>query len=202
MEAVGSEVNCSKRFFTRVCHSTEQVKRKQMSKQKLIIMRHAKSDWASGASTDFDRPLASRGNRDAPRMGGWLKENGLIPDVFLSSTALRARQTSSMVAEIIGFPERDIICCGDIYAASLAALLGVIDRYSASNADMLLVGHNPGLDSLLEYLCLDPLTYTDSGKLMTTAAIAVLNFTGDRISTGQGQGQLADLLRPKDIKHK
>ena len=62
----------------------------------LLLMRHAKSSWGDPTIKDHDRPLNNRGKKDAPRMGKLLKENNLIPDIILSSTAKRAEMTQSL----------------------------------------------------------------------------------------------------------
>ena len=166
---------------------------------KLIIMRHAKSDWSTDASTDFDRPLSSRGDRDAPRMAGWLADQGLVPGLILCSPALRTKQTVLAVVEKLRIPEQEIVWEQKIYEASLSQLLDVLDRYSAAANSVLLVGHNPGLDSLLEYLSDTPPVYR-RGKLMTTAAIAVLGFGDQGISTREHSARLEMLVRPKDLE--
>jgi phosphohistidine phosphatase SixA len=59
--------------------------------RRLVLLRHAKSDWPDVA--DQDRPLAKRGRRDAPAVGRWLGQSGYAPDAVICSTALRARET-------------------------------------------------------------------------------------------------------------
>ena len=68
----------------------------------LLILRHAKSSWQNNDLSDHDRPLNPRGQRDAPDVGKRLRNEGLIPDAVLSSTAKRARQTAEAVAEESG----------------------------------------------------------------------------------------------------
>ena len=82
-------------------------------------MRHAKSDWSTSASNDFDRPLSRRGDRDAPRMAAWLAQQSLLPDIIISSPALRTKQTVLAVVEKLGIPEQEIIWEASIYEASL-----------------------------------------------------------------------------------
>ena len=65
----------------------------------LLILRHAKSSWKDPDLDDHDRPLNKRGRRDAPRMGRLLRKEDLLPDLILSSTAVRARMTAEMVAD-------------------------------------------------------------------------------------------------------
>ena len=167
-------------------------------KHNLIIMRHAKSDWSTSASSDFDRPLSRRGVRDAPRMAAWLADQELVPDMIISSPALRTKQTVLAVAEKLDIPEQDIIWDGAIYEASLDQLLQVLDKYSTAADSLLLVGHNPGLDYLVEYLS-DRQPEYRRGKLMTTAAVAVLDYGDNGISTREHSARLAMLVRPKDI---
>src|SRR5579859_3831085 len=64
--------------------------------RRLILLRHAKSDWPEGP--DLDRPLAKRGRRDAPRIGRWLRAHGFVPDVVICSAARRTRETWALVA--------------------------------------------------------------------------------------------------------
>lgn len=161
-------------------------------------MRHAKSDWSTPAASDFDRPLSRRGDRDAPRMAAWLAEQALAPDLLLSSPALRTKQTVLAVAEKLSIPEREIVWEPEIYEASLDQLLDVLDRYASAAGNVLLVGHNPGLDYLVEYLSNTPPLYR-RGKLMTTAAVAILDFGDQGISTREHSAMLEMLVRPKDL---
>lgn len=170
-----------------------------MQKHKLIIMRHAKSDWATHASGDFERPLAERGKKDAPRMGLWLAQQVFIPEIIISSPALRAKQTTMAVADKIDMPVERLNWESGIYAASLDDLLSVLDEYSYQANTLLLVGHNPGLDYLLEYLSKTQPDYNQSGKLMTTAAVAVLDFGDNKISTRINSAKLELLIRPKEL---
>jgi len=170
----------------------------QTTKHKLIIMRHAKSDWAGSVASDFDRPLAQRGERDAPRMGAWLAVQGLIPGLIVSSPAQRARQTVLRVVEKLRIQEQDIIFEQELYMATLTTLLEVINKYRSRAETLMLIGHNPGLDSLVEYLSDRRPDYRD-GKLMTTATVAVFGFSATGITTNKQGARLEHLIRPKDL---
>ena len=74
----------------------------------LLILRHAKSSWKFPDLSDHDRPLNRRGKQDAPRMGRLLKEKGLVPDLVISSTATRAKDTATAVAKHSGYKGRKI----------------------------------------------------------------------------------------------
>ena len=95
-------------------------------------------------------------------------------------------------------PEHEVIWEPAIYAASLDQLLEVLDRYACAADRVLLVGHNPGLDSLVEYLA-DKRPEYRNDKLMTTAAVAVLDFGDAGISTRAHSARLETLVRPKDL---
>lgn len=165
----------------------------------LIIMRHAKSDWGTGYNSDFDRPLAKRGTRDANRMGDWLAEQAIIPDIIIASPAVRAKQTASIVAEHLNVKEHSIIWDEDIYEAALSDLIRVIERHSTGHMKVLLIGHNPGLDKLLCYLSDSEPELTSSGKLLTTCAVAILDFDAGQFNINDHAAKLSVLIRPKEL---
>ena len=170
-----------------------------MGDHRLIIMRHGKSDWSEAGQADFDRPLARRGARDVPRMAAWLAENGLVPDRIIASPALRARQTAEAVAMEIGFNAGNITWDERIYANSLTDLLAVVSDGCSNAACVMIIGHNPGLDALLEHLSATPPSLNEEGKLLTTAALAVLDYGDSSVHGGKGGGKLLHLLRPADL---
>ena len=162
-------------------------------------MRHAKSDWSTDAGSDFDRPLAPRGRKDAPRMGRWLQEQALYPDKFISSPARRTRETALSVAAALAYPQQQIIWEQQAYDASLHDLLAIIVNRAPAAGRLLLIAHNPGLDTLLEYLARDAPGRTESGKLMTTAAVAVLDFGSAAICAEPASARLQCLVRPREL---
>jgi phosphohistidine phosphatase len=103
------------------------------------------------------------------------------------------------VAEHLKKNEHNIIWDDDIYEAALSDLIHVIDRHSAGQRRVLIVGHNPGLDNLLCYLSYNEPELTTSGKLLTTSAVAVLEFEGVQIDTTDHAAQLTVLMRPKQL---
>lgn len=167
-------------------------------KRRLLILRHAKSDRDGVTARDFDRPLSKRGHRDAPRIGAWLKAQGLKPDLILSSPAVRARETAIAVADALGLARKDIVEDERLYLASLDTLLEVLAVTPAKTGAVLLVGHNPGLDTLVEYLAADPPARTGAGKLMTTAAVAWFETDDPWRRLEPGGGRLVALMRPKE----
>jgi phosphohistidine phosphatase len=175
--------------------------------RQLILLRHAKSDWPD--VPDRERPLAKRGRRDAPRIGRWLHEHGYQPDVVVVSAARRTRQTWDLVAPELGgtpavrFEPR-------AYAASALTLLYLAQELPSRYQTALFIAHNPGLSDLASSLAapgmgpgMDRATTTDNGPRpqisLPTAAVAVLEFSGDWPSLTPGQARLTDHIIPADL---
>jgi phosphohistidine phosphatase len=169
------------------------------SKQhELFILRHAKSDWDSVAKSDFERPLAKRGEKDAPAMGKWMAKQHFNIDYIISSPAKRAKQTVHAVANELGIPKKDIHFNDKVYLASVETLLRLLGECPKNTKKVMIVGHNPGLDDLLQYLVNDP-PLTDSGKLITTACLAQIALPKDWEHLQRHCGNLVSLTRPRDI---
>lgn len=116
--------------------------RQGMVMRRLLILRHAKSDWPSGIS-DLERPLARRGVEAAPVMGRYLASEMLLPDMVLVSPALRTRQTWALVKPELGGDAPSIIE-SRIYEAPWQQLLAVVQALPDTLHTVLMVGHNPG----------------------------------------------------------
>ncbi len=168
----------------------------------LLLLRHAKSGWDIGGARDFNRPLAARGRRDAPLIGKWLSGQGLVPDVVVSSPAVRAMQTIQVVCETLAIPQDSIRQDERIYLAELSTLLEVLASIPSGPHRVLLTGHNPGMDQLLIHLCGPDLPRTASGKLMTTAALARIELPDGWQRLPAGCGRLLQLVRPRDLERR
>ena len=94
--------------------------------RQLILLRHAKSSWADSGLDDFDRPLADRGKRDAPRMATRLAARGVVPEVLLASPAKRALHTAEIVARDLSLRLEQLRTDEALYLASPATILRVI----------------------------------------------------------------------------
>jgi phosphohistidine phosphatase len=135
----------------------------------LVLFRYAKSSWEDENLDDHDRPLAPRGRRDAPVMGKRLARRGLEPDLLLTSTAARARETADYLAAALGLAQSQIRVERRIYLASPGELLKVIGALDDDLGIVLLVGHNPGLTELANRL----LPSLDLDNLPTAGVVAV-----------------------------
>ncbi|MBN1665829.1 MAG: histidine phosphatase family protein [Anaerolineales bacterium] len=159
----------------------------------LLLLRHAKSSWKEPALADYERPLSRRGRRDAPRMGALLVEMGLEPEWICCSSAKRARQTAEAVMDACRY-DGEIEYREDLYHAGLGDFLEAIRDLPADCTRVLLIGHNPGLEELLDWL-------TDESEWLPTAALAQieLNLDAWQDLLPETQGRLRGLWRPKEL---
>ena len=167
--------------------------------RRLILLRHAKSDWPD--VPDRDRPLAKRGRRDAPRIGRWLHDHGYLPDVVVCSNARRTRQTWDLVAPELG-RSPPVTFEPRAYAASARTLLDLARQLPGKYRAALLIGHNPGLAELANSLAGPP---GGNGKLspaglrFPTAAVAVFEFDEDWPVLSPGHARLLAYTAPADL---
>ena len=164
--------------------------------RRLWLLRHAKSSWADFSLADHDRPLAPRGKRDAERLGHWLAGLKHQPELVLCSTAERARKTLQRARRHWSIDDGSIRFESDLYHASGGSLLAQVRDTPEPVQDLMLVGHNPGLDELLIRLCGEPLPRTAKGKLLTTANVAIIDLAVAWEDLGPGCGSLRLLARP------
>lgn len=159
----------------------------------LILMRHAKSDWGDESLSDHDRPLNKRGRRDAPRMARWLEASGLVPDVILSSSSERTRETANlMTAEWSSEPT--ILLSESLYLATPSEILHTVRSDACEARRLLVLAHNPGMAHLVSQL---------SGEAvdMPTAAIAVFRIPGTDwgdVRSGTPMSRI-ELMKPKAL---
>jgi len=164
--------------------------------RRLMVLRHAKSAWPD--VPDHERPLASRGRRDAPAVGRWLRAEGCLPDRVVCSTARRARETWELVSAELD-PVPDVAFDKRVYDASVPELLEVVHGLPDDAPTSLLVGHNPGFHELTFALA----GSADGDALerlqvkFPTAGIAVLAFTGPWAALTSGSARLTRFATPR-----
>lgn len=169
-----------------------------MERRELLILRHAKSAWDTGAPADFDRPLALRGLRASKRMGRYIADTGLVPDAIVCSTATRAVQTVLCMAQAARFTLQSVRFESSIYEAELSTLLEVLGNCDSEAQRTMIIGHNPGLEYLLDHLA-GGVPVPGDGKLLPTAALARLDLPGDWRRLERGEGNLLGLTRARDL---
>jgi len=158
----------------------------------LYLMRHAKSSWKDSHLMDHERPLKKRGRKDAGAMGGLLSGKKRTPAIIYSSTAERARETAGIVAEKSGYIG-EVRYDQKLYLAEPDTLVTFLHQVPEDVECILLVGHNPGLEALVQIL---------SGKIVAlpTASIAHLQLPVDHWSeiNLDTRGVLAHLWAAKE----
>jgi phosphohistidine phosphatase len=169
--------------------------------RRLMLLRHAKSDWSTSGLPDTARPLNARGEAAARLMGGYMARHGLIPHRVLCSTAQRTRDTWAGIAG--QWPSGvDIAWEDDLYAAPPQAILSIV-RAQDDKAHMLLViGHNPGLQEAAELLiAAGDITLRERlREKFPTSALAVIDFAVDRWSRiHERSGRLDRYVTPRSI---
>jgi phosphohistidine phosphatase len=159
----------------------------------VLILRHAKSSWKNQDLDDHDRPLNKRGKRDAPIMGGLLKNEHLVPDLIISSTAKRARSTAKAVAKSSGYKGK-ITLSHSLYAAEPAAYIDVLRHLSKEYTLVLMVGHNPGLEELVGML-------TGEEHTMSTCSLVHIQFPINRWNEidYKSRGKLVGTWLPREL---
>ena len=160
----------------------------------LLLLRHAKSSWDNSDLPDHDRPLNHRGQKDAPRMGKMMRDKGLLPDLILCSSAVRARQTLELVNEALAF-YGEIEFSDELYAFEPGAYLHAIHAIPSEKQLVMIVGHNPSIQEVLTGL-------TGEYLSMPTAALAEIELMIEQwsqISFGMG-AKLKNYWAPKEIK--
>ncbi len=158
-------------------------------------MRHAKASWDNASISDFDRPLNQKGLQAAPLMGNIIYKNGFQIDLIISSPAKRAKQTATLVkssAGIVPLVEFE----KELYEASPITLLKIISGIHEKHESVLLIGHNPGIQSLIRML-------TGEIQSMPTASLArILLSVNNWSDIAENCGLLDVVIRPINLMEK
>ncbi|RVD55897.1 histidine phosphatase family protein [Mesorhizobium sp. M2D.F.Ca.ET.185.01.1.1] len=171
-----------------------------MPVRQLLILRHAKSSWDDPKLDDFDRPLAPRGLKTAPLIGRELSRRGWLPELALVSPALRTRDTWRLVAQEL--PKHvSAQFAEELYEAAPATILACVRRAKATN--LLVIGHNPGLQNFALRLAgagSDESMFKKIEAKFPTAALARFTVKDDWSNLDFGGARLTHFVRPKDLE--
>lgn len=143
---------------------------------------------------DIERPLNKRGMKAAPRMGKFLQDKGLVPALIISSTALRCRETVERLTSACDF-NGEIIWDPTLYGGGFQAYLDAIHRAPDDANPLMVVGHNPDLEQLVDAL-------TDVDIFLPTAALVRVDVPIDDWSELEAAGgyELIDVWRPRELE--
>lgn len=161
----------------------------------LMILRHAKSDWDVSSGSDHDRPLSPRGVRAAARMGAFLASADRVPDLALSSSAVRAHTTAESVLSVardLGHQVPELVTKADLYGASVEQWLGIVAEEIANAKRALIVSHEPTCSSVVQ-------TLTGARCRYPTGAVAMVRIPGpSSLAYGaNGVGILESFIIPR-----
>jgi phosphohistidine phosphatase len=164
---------------------------------RLILNRHAKSDWSTPGAPDHDRPLNARGRRQAPLVGRWLASRRDLPARILCSDATRTRETLDLILPELGVAP-DVSFDAALYHAAPETILAAIRAELVPT--VMVIGHNPGLAEAALRLCHTPPAHPRFADF-PTAATAVFDFTEDAWpQIDWGRGSLRDFVTPDDLE--
>ncbi|WP_462189279.1 MULTISPECIES: SixA phosphatase family protein [unclassified Frankia] len=166
--------------------------------RRLLLLRHAKSDWAERSIHDADRPLSGSGRRGCKIISRYLTDNRLAPDLILCSSALRTRQTVEGLAEALP-PNVPVLTEDRLYLAEAQDLLDRLREIDDGVPSVMLVGHNPGIHTLA--VALLPPAERYQIPTFPTAALAVQDLTVTRwAELGQDSARLVSFVTPQGLR--
>jgi phosphohistidine phosphatase len=134
----------------------------------LYLVRHAKSSWDDITIEDYERPLLNKGINRTLRVARFLISKRIIPDLIVSSHAVRAFETANILAEKLGYPKHEILIEGQLYFSGPEAIHNVVFGLPDDKKEVMLVGHNPDMTKLANEFLYDKIDY-----LPTTGVVSV-----------------------------
>ncbi len=161
--------------------------------KKVFLMRHAKSSWKDANVPDHDRPVKKKGEKDVKAMAKMLKHKKHLPDLILCSSAERAKQTAVLFKKASSY-EGKIEYNDKLYMAEVPDLIAAIKESPKKAKSVMVIGHNPGLEALLQ-------TLTGKVETLPTSSIAYISLPIEEWSeiNSEVEGKLKKLWRPKDL---
>lgn len=166
--------------------------------KQILLMRHAKSSWEHPDLKDYDRPLAERGLKDAPRMGEFIRKSKYKPGVVISSPAERAKQTTRLSMEAAKISNGQIIWNDDLYYGTVRDYVATIQSVSEENERVLLVGHNPLMENTAGVLA--GAEHKIALRMPTAALVCLESFADSWEAIAPGTCQIKWMMIPKVLK--
>jgi len=171
--------------------------------KRLFLLRHAKAVPAESGIEDFDRTLMLSGMQDAGVLARYLRKSGYGVDLILCSASARTTQTAELVLHEL---ECEIEYRDSLYLADPAKIVAAVRGAPVSVSSLMIVGHNPGLESCVALLAREPVRRKERARhealeeKFPTCALAILDFdVGRWRDVAPGTGKLVDFVRPRDL---
>lgn len=140
----------------------------------LYIVRHAKSSWDFPGLADHERPLMEKGKKRTRKIIEYLRQKEVRPDLIISSSALRARETAQYIASGLGIEKDEIKIESGLYHTDADSIFNQFEDLSESYQSVMLVGHNPALTNFVNIFLSPPIDW-----LPTSAVVAIDFQTSD-----------------------
>ena len=164
---------------------------------RITLLRHAKAENPDMATADIDRVLAARGRRNADRMGRFIRDNDLLPQLIILSPSARTRQTHEIASA--HWPDVPVKHVDSIYEASGSTVFSAIESFAGDLGSVMVIGHNPGLVVLLHNLVEAPPTGLNM-SYFPTCCLADVGFDAKHIADIQPEsGRLLSLVRVREL---
>lgn len=167
----------------------------------LFFIRHAKSDWGKPGLADIDRHLNDRGYADSNKMSKILQERQIVPDLIISSQAIRAVSTALIFCRNLGFDPSQLLIDSNLYDASVKDYLNCISRINNKFKCVLLFGHNPTISD-----CAKKLAVSFADEMPTCSIVGIKSNENEwkKIATSKSELFLYDFpknhILPADEK--
>ena len=145
----------------------------------LVITRHAKSDWHTGASSDHERPLNGRGLKEASALGKLLTQNGFTPTLILSSDARRTEETALLMEPV--FREVELQFLHSLYLGDFKDIRHAVLTHGGDHKAIMVLGHNPG--------------FSVAAALMSGKAVELKTACAAVLTSGQSDWEAAFLTK-------
>jgi phosphohistidine phosphatase len=169
--------------------------------RRLMLLRHAKSDWSAAGQHDSERALSARGRGAAALMGRYMAEQGLVPDKAVVSTARRTRETWELLAPAFR-RQPAFVYERQLYEGSPESMLEIARSADPTVHTLLMVGHNPGMEEFAEMMvgAGNAAARDRMDEKFPTGALAVIDFpTDDWREVGPGKGRLDRFVPPRSL---
>ncbi|MEJ2757617.1 MAG: histidine phosphatase family protein [Anaerolineales bacterium] len=159
----------------------------------LLLMRHAKSSWSDSSLSDHERPLNNRGINAAGKMGKLISDLDLIPEIILSSSSKRTKETIRYFLDSCPF-SGEVIYTRNLYHGGPEEFLESLRQWGEGFLRVMIVGHNPGMEYALE-------EFTGERERMVTASIAQIEFESESWHSllDDPSGDLVNFWRPREV---
>ena len=161
--------------------------------KEIFILRHAKSSWKDSYLSDFDRPLADRGIREAKKLCGFIKKNSFNIDKVICSNAKRALETFYLVADGFNFEIEKATYTNNLYFGEVEDIVDTINELGDDIKKILIIGHNPTLHTLTEMLTNEHI------NRFTTCNLAKISFEGKWKTLAPSKCSLISIIKPKEM---